>query len=48
MILENIALYDSNITIIMVVVFVIVCVALVGFLFSAMTSSNKEDTETKD
>jgi hypothetical protein len=46
---DSIALYDSNVTIIMVAVFGLVCLALVGFLVKAMTGSNKENTkETND
>jgi len=48
MTLQSIALYDSNVTIIMVVVFGLVCLALVGFLIKAMSSSNNNNTETKD
>ncbi|MFD2914491.1 hypothetical protein [Psychroserpens luteus] len=52
MMFQNIALYNTNVTIIMVVVFALVCLALVGFLIKAMASSGKKeieaDTETKD
>ncbi|MEM5564992.1 hypothetical protein WNY78_07745 [Psychroserpens sp. AS72] len=44
--LQNIALYDTNVTIIMVVVFALVCLALVGFLIKAMASGGKKEIET--
>ncbi len=43
---QSIALYDSNVTIVMVVVFAIVCLALVGFLIKAMSSSGKKEIES--
>lgn len=45
---QNIALYSSNATIIMVAVFGLVCLVLVGFLVKFMTSGDKKNTETED
>jgi heme/copper-type cytochrome/quinol oxidase subunit 2 len=45
---QNIALYSSNVTIIMVAVFGLVCLVLIGFLVKFMTSSDKKKSETND
>lgn len=46
MMFQKIALYNSNLTIIMVAVFAIVCLALVGFLIKAMSGSSKNEIES--
>jgi heme/copper-type cytochrome/quinol oxidase subunit 2 len=45
---KNIALYNSNVTIIMVAVFGLVCLLLIGFLVKFMTGGDKKNTETND
>jgi hypothetical protein len=46
--IKNIALYNSNVTIIMVVVFVLVCLVLVGFLVKSISGGDKTNTDTND
>lgn len=45
---QNIALYNSSTTVIMVAVFGLVCLVLVGFLVKFMTGNDKKGQNTND
>lgn len=48
MIGQNIALYSSNTTVIMVAIFGFICLILIGFLIKFMTSGDKNKTDTTE
>lgn len=48
MISLNIALYNWNNGVIMIVVFGLVCITLIGFLVKFMTTSDRDKTEPKE
>ncbi|MFT4805311.1 MAG: heme/copper-type cytochrome/quinol oxidase subunit 2 [Psychroserpens sp.] len=44
--IQNIALYNSNVTIIMVIIFILVCLVLVGFLVKSMSGGDTTNSDS--
>ncbi len=48
MISQNIALYNWNNGVIMIIIFAVVCLGLVAFLVNSMTSNDRDKEEPKE